>query len=166
MAISSIRLEEQEGFSLLAKRKQENDSMILADISQFAEENGPYIVTDELYHVVIHDLEEGLRDYYAVRIKHDLPEKPEEMEVLDVPSFTYFVAEHQADTPVEESYDHLQKHMETTKYRPYITAQSPLSDPFPLKIEILQKDGKIYTETSKRDILIPVQKSLYNEEIE
>lgn len=166
MAITSIRLEEQEGFALLAKQTEENDLTLLLELSKYREEQAAFVGTDELYHVVIQDLEEGVRNYYALRVKHDLPKVPEEMEILEVPAFTYFVANHQEGTSLVESYEIIQKRMENTKYRPYITAQSPLSDPFPLKIEKIKGTSAPYTQNSTREIFIPVQKQLYNEEEE
>lgn len=86
------------------------------------------------------------------------PHLQEPLEWIEVPAHTYFVAEHIQDTDISESYEEIARAIQEKNYKPYITANNPVFDPLPFKLEVYTKQR---SNEANIEIRIPVVKELH-----
>ncbi|WP_163652261.1 effector binding domain-containing protein [Listeria sp. PSOL-1] len=168
MAITDLRFEEHEALFMIALVWQgksleafhEKANKLIQEVKTLTEDT---VDVDQLFNISVHNIEDGITYYSAFQASKKPRSLPEDMEWLEIPPQTYFVANHVAGTNREESYDEISRQIKERGYVPYITADFPVFDPLPFKIEIHYLNGKI-SKQEAYEIRIPVIKKLTSSE--
>ncbi|ECQ6352713.1 TPA: effector binding domain-containing protein [Listeria innocua] len=166
MAIRLGRLEEWEGFTGIAlvheglKTEAFHTGIKTAfkEMLRLAQELDDFSDLEEVYGIFVHNIEDGITHYAVIPVEQKYPNLKEPLEWIEVPAHTYFVAEHIAETDILESYEEIARAIQQKEYKPYITANNPVFDPLPFKLEIYSKKGE---ESADMEIRIPVVKELH-----
>ncbi|MBC1483032.1 AraC family transcriptional regulator [Listeria sp. FSL L7-1509] len=165
MAIKSKRLEEWEGFTGIALVRQGLETeafraevkLAFRQMLHLAEELDDFSEQKIVYGISVHNIEDGLTHYAVLPVEQKYTELKDPLEWIEVPAHTYFVAEHIPETDLNESYQQIANAIKEKKYKPYITANNPIFDPLPFKLEVYSKEvGQI----TNIEIRIPVIKEL------
>ncbi|WP_099223353.1 effector binding domain-containing protein [Listeria costaricensis] len=166
MAVRDIHFEVHEQIFLIAfvwqgtyeEAKREKVRALLEEIDK-QQELKEISQQDALYSISVHNMEEGFTHYAAVEANRKPKKLPQGLEWLEVPAHTYLVAEHIGSTSIAESYQTLAEEIHKRNYEPYVTAESPIFDPLPIKIERYPRPVE---ENSQQNywIRIPVIKKL------
>ncbi|MBC1885458.1 effector binding domain-containing protein [Listeria seeligeri] len=165
MALKSKRLEEWEGFTGIAVVQQGQETedfrseikLAFRQMLYLAQELDDFSEQKEVYGISIHNIEDGLTHYSVLPVEQKYPELKEPLEWIEVPAHTYFVAEHIQGTDLNESYHEMAEAIREKKYKPYITANNPIFDPLPFKLEVYSRDDN---QVVSVEIRIPVIKEL------
>ncbi|MBC1546257.1 AraC family transcriptional regulator [Listeria sp. FSL L7-1435] len=166
MAIRLKRLEEWEGFTGIALVREGLKTEALhteirktfQEMLQLAQNLDDFSEQETFYGISVHNIEDGITHYSVIPVEQKYPNLKEPLEWIEVPAHTYFVAEHIPDTDITESYEEIARAIQEKNYKPYITANNPVFDPLPFKLELYTKneDAKANIE-----IRIPVVKELH-----
>lgn len=162
MSLQSARLEEHEDLFLVGLAWQGTFSEARkGNIHEVIQKMKSLLGGEfrELYGISIHNIEEGLTHYSAVLADHKPKHLPDELEWLEIPAHTYFVGKHEGKTDVEATYQEVALEIENRNYEPYMTADFPVFDPLPFKIEIFDLEQDINGE-SEFEIRIPVVRKM------
>ncbi|PZF90923.1 transcriptional regulator [Listeria ivanovii] len=165
MAIKAKRLEEWEGFTGIALVRQGPETeafrsevkLAFRQMLYLAQELDDFSEQKIVYGISVHNIEDGLTHYSVLPVTQKYTEIKEQLEWVEVPAHTYFVAEHILGTDLNESYLQIAKAIQEKKYKPYITANNPIFDPLPFKLEVYSKEEDQVTNI---EIRIPVIKEL------
>ncbi|EKF1959086.1 GyrI-like domain-containing protein [Listeria monocytogenes] len=166
MAIRLKRLEEWEGFTGIALVREGLKTEALhteiktafKEMLQLARELDDFSKQKTFYGISVHNIEDGITHYSVIPVEQKYPHLQEPLEWIEVPSHTYFVAEHIQDTDISESYEEIVRAIQEKNYKPYITANNPVFDPLPFKLEVYTKQG---SNEANIEIRIPVVKELH-----
>ncbi|EAE2900071.1 AraC family transcriptional regulator [Listeria monocytogenes] len=166
MAIRLKRLEEWGGFTgialvregLKAEALHTEIKTAFKEILQLARELDDFSKQKIFYGISVHNIEDGITHYSAIPVEQKYSNLKEPLEWIEVPAHTYFVAEHIQDTDIGESYEEIARAIQEKNYKPYITANNPVFDPLPFKLEVYTKQG---SDETNIEIRIPVVKELH-----
>ncbi|MBC2261003.1 AraC family transcriptional regulator [Listeria sp. FSL L7-0091] len=166
MAIKLGRLEEWEGFTGIAlvheglKTEAYHTKIKSAfkEMLELAQELDDFSEIKQFYGISVHNIEDGITYYTAIPVEQKYANLKDPLEWIEVPAHTYFVAEHIARTDILESYEEIARAIQEKDYKPYITANNPVFDPLPFKLEVYTKNDE---ESADIEIRIPVVKELH-----
>lgn len=162
MSLQSARLEEHEDLFLIGlawqgtftEARKGNLLNVIKKMRSFLGEE-----FTELYGISIHNIEEGFTHYSAVLADYKPKTLPDELEWLEIPAHTYFVGKHEGKTNVEATYKEVAAEIKKRHYEPYMTANFPVFDPLPFKMEVFDLKHEI-NEESEFEIRIPVVQTI------
>ncbi|MBC1997544.1 effector binding domain-containing protein [Listeria marthii] len=166
MAIRLKRLEEWEGFTGIAFVREGLKTEALhteirsafKEMLKLAQELADFSEQKTFYGISVHNIEDGITHYSVIPVEQKYPNLKEPLEWIEVPAHTYFVAEHISGTDIIESYEEIARAIQAKNYKPYITANNPVFDPLPFKLELYTIDE---SEKASIEIRIPVVKELH-----
>ncbi|MBC2182511.1 AraC family transcriptional regulator [Listeria sp. FSL L7-0233] len=166
MAIRLKRLEEWEGFTGIALVREGLKTEALhteirktfQEMLQLAQDVDDFSKQETFYGISVHNIEDGITHYSVIPVEQKYPNLKEPLEWIEVPAHTYFVAEHIPDTDITESYEEIARAIQEKNYKPYITANNPVFDPLPFKLELYTKNEDTKANI---EIRIPVVKELH-----
>ncbi|MDS9999336.1 effector binding domain-containing protein [Listeria cossartiae subsp. cayugensis] len=166
MAIRLKRLEEWEGFTGIALVQEGLKTEALhteirktfQEMLQLAQDLDDFSEQETFYGISVHNIEDGITHYSVIPVEQKYPNLKEPLEWIEVPAHTYFVAEHIPDTDIIESYEEIARAIQEKNYKPYITANNPVFDPLPFKLELYTKNAD---DKASVEIRIPVVKELH-----
>ncbi|WP_239256981.1 GyrI-like domain-containing protein [Listeria ilorinensis] len=169
MAVRDIHFEVHEQVFLVALvwqgtyEEEKNDKIrTLVEEMNKRQELKDISLQDAFYSISVHNMEDGYTYYAAVEAIQKPKNLPQGMEWLEVPAHTYLVAEHLGMTSITESYASLAEEIRKRNYEPYVTAENPIFDPLPIKIERYSRCPQPDEASGKQNysIRIPVVKKL------